>query len=560
MGKGNRNRQVRVSSDKASANPEVKLSKKQLLQREAKRKKIKKYVSLVAVIAIIIGVIGGVVACKSASVNFLNRVISGSSSKYDISNAMIAYYAHDEARNMEQYYYYNYGQQIDLTSDTYKQTFIDRAKSKLSQYVALASEAQELGYKLDAEDKKSIKEALDQLEVNAKAINQSVNNYLAGVYCQGVTEKTVRNCLELQALASKYYTDMVDKYDITDDQIKTYFDEHPESFLQVDYLSYSFEGAVSDDATDEQKKQELEKRKEEANKFLETVKKNEDGTYDAQSFRDAINKLERDEAIKKANEEAEKDEKKKAELDKTIATINETDYSKDHESLGYLFAKENDFATWAFADERKVGDVKVTDGSVGCTVSLLTKTEYFDDYALRDIRYILVGGPKAADDASEDDKKKAEDAREEAKKKAEQYLNEYKSGALTEDAFAELAKKYSTDESTKANGGLYEDVDKGITVDEFDAWVFDSQRKAGDCDIVLSEDYGYFLIYYKGANEKLKWQEDANNLIFNEKSEADIKALEAKHPLAWDTTKVAAVPYEYNSFLSASTSSTGATA
>ncbi len=556
MGKGNRNRNIRVTNDSASANNGVKLSKKQLIAKAARKAKITKYVSIFAVLAIIIGVVGGMFACKYLEKNALNRTVSGTSSKYEISNAMVAYYAHSEARYMEQYYYYYYGQTMDLTGATYKQTFMDNAKSTLEQYVALASEAHERGYKLDDEDKKSIDDAIAELENSAKAVNASLDAYLSSYFCTGVNEKTVRTCMELQSLAMKYYDDMVGEYEIGDDTIKKYFDEHPESFKQVDYLSYSFEGGVGDNATDAQKKEELEKNKKKAQEFLDGIKKNEDGSYDIQSFRDAINKIEREAAVKTAEEEAEKDATKKENLDKTKEEINKKDYSEEKESEGYLYSKDNEFATWAFEGGRKVGDVKITEGSVGCTLSILLKTEYIDDYALRNIRYILLGGEKAADDATEEKKNEAATAREEAKKKAEEVLGKYNSGEKTEDSFAALAKEHSKDTSTSESGGLYESLDKGITVPEFDAWVFDANRKQGDVEIVLSEDYGYFIIYYKGENEKLKWQEDANDLIFSEMSEADINALKSKHPVTWDAEVLAKTPYEYTSSFSASTSAT----
>ena len=71
----------------------------------------------------------------------------------------------------------------------------------------------------------------------------------------------------------------------------------------------------------------------------------------------------------------------------------------------------------------------------------------------------------------------------------------------SEEKFADLAVKYSADTGSSSNGGLYENIYKGQMVDEFDAWCFDSDRKAGDCEIVETS-YGYHVMYFCGEAEE----------------------------------------------------------
>lgn len=111
------------------------------------------------------------------------------------------------------------------------------------------------------------------------------------------------------------------------------------------------------------------------------------------------------------------------------------------------------------------------------------------------VRHILImpqGGRQNADGETV----YSEDEWAECLKKAEELLALWKSGAATEDTFAEMANIYSEDGGSNTNGGLY----SGITstsnyVPNFLNWVIDENRQVGDTGIVESE-YGYHIMYY----------------------------------------------------------------
>ena len=102
---------------------------------------------------------------------------------------------------------------------------------------------------------------------------------------------------------------------------------------------------------------------------------------------------------------------------------------------------------------------------------------------------------------------------EKAKEKAEEILAKYKEGEQTKDAFEALANEYTEDSSV-----FYENVTKDYMVKEFDAWTFDSSRKAGDVDIVETT-YGAHVMYFVGDGE-IAWKVTAKNGVFGEKYEA----------------------------------------
>ena len=68
---------------------------------------------------------------------------------------------------------------------------------------------------------------------------------------------------------------------------------------------------------------------------------------------------------------------------------------------------------------------------------------------------------------------------------------------------AELAEQYSEDTGSNTNGGLYDAVQKGQMVEEFDAFCFGG-HKSGDTAIVYGESgsyAGYHIMYYVGEGE-----------------------------------------------------------
>ena len=70
----------------------------------------------------------------------------------------------------------------------------------------------------------------------------------------------------------------------------------------------------------------------------------------------------------------------------------------------------------------------------------------------------------------------------------------------TEEAFIALAKEKSTDDGSKANGGLYEDIYPGQMVTNFNDWCFAEEREPGNYEIVETE-YGYHLLYFVAKQE-----------------------------------------------------------
>ena len=117
-----------------------------------------------------------------------------------------------------------------------------------------------------------------------------------------------------------------------------------------------------------------------------------------------------------------------------------------------------------------------------------------------DVRHILIspeGG--TADESGETVYSEEEWAA--AEKKANEVMNEWLTKHPDEDGFGVMAETYTQDPGSATNGGLYEDVQQGDMVPEFDAWCFDENRKPGDVEAVHTN-FGCHLIYFVAEEEQ----------------------------------------------------------
>ena len=122
-------------------------------------------------------------------------------------------------------------------------------------------------------------------------------------------------------------------------------------------------------------------------------------------------------------------------------------------------------------------------------------SDYYEGYIYGDVEasQILIT-IDAASDATDEVKKEAEKA---ALEKANSIIKELKDGK----DFAELAKKYSKDQTTASNGGSLGKVNTGDVADE----VLEALRKLKDgsyTTTAVKSSYGYHILYRVGMDEK----------------------------------------------------------
>lgn len=125
---------------------------------------------------------------------------------------------------------------------------------------------------------------------------------------------------------------------------------------------------------------------------------------------------------------------------------------------------------------------------------------------------------------------------------AERILNEWKSGAATEESFGELANTYTAD-GNDANydgipdGGLYTEVYVGQMVPEFENWCFDETRQIGDTGLVKTT-YGWHVMYFVQSYPSQQWKTAAESALRSQRSNELIEDISAKYPLNVDYSKI----------------------
>ena len=145
-------------------------------------------------------------------------VISLQSEHYTINNEMLAFYFYKDYydavdRYYDSYfYYYNLDPTKDLKQQNYSESqttwfeyFITVTYKNIVNYLTFAEAAIAEGVELEDEDVKKVDEELASLRSAAEEEGISVQQFLDRQFGYGVTEDTVRKCIEIYTLGDKYY-------------------------------------------------------------------------------------------------------------------------------------------------------------------------------------------------------------------------------------------------------------------------------------------------------------------------------------------------------------------
>lgn len=492
----------------------AKLTERQL-QEQKEAKKTRLYtIAFVVVMIVLVAV---------AAVSTIQKKIATSGSRelntvaltvgdHAVSNAELNYYFVDSVNNFfsQNSAYISFlgldttkplnEQYLDEESGTtWADNFLDGAKGSVRSVYAMVDAANAEGFPLPEDAQKQVDSLPDLMKTYAAAYGyNSADAYLKAYYGNGANTKGFQQYMTNNLLASAYQSNYTDNLTYTDADLRAH-----EAGREIEYNAYSynlyyllasrFEPA---DATDAQKAEAV-KAAEEAAKSLTEVKS-------------------------------------VAELDQAIAAldINKDSSAKSSEFKNAQYSSMNSFVRdWLSSSARKAGDITYIPSTTTDDAGKETTTGYYVVYFngtsdnktdLVNVRHILVsfeGGTTENGSTTYSAEEKAA-----AKTKAEDLLAQWKSGAATEDSFAELAKQNSSDTGSVADGGLYEDIFPGQMVANFNDWCFNSARKTGDTGVVETE-YGYHVIYFVGNGNGTY----RDMLITNEMKQDDYNNWYAEH-------------------------------
>ncbi len=329
-------------------------------------------------------------------------------------------------------------QQCKVTEEemTWQQYFLEEALVSWQRYQSLYEEAKAAGFELPEEFQKGLDNMEESMTTSAtKNGYESLQAMMEGEFGAGVTFADYMYYLERYYVGNLYFNDVMDKVEVTTEELEAYFKENESTLAKNDITKNS--GLLLDI------RQILIKPE---------SSKDEDG-----------NTIYTDEAWEACREKAQQL------LDQWLKG------EKTEDSFADLATEKSEDKTTA------------SSGGLMQYISRLSLTTI-------DVRHILLkaDGTENADGTItfKDSEKAAQ-----AKEKAEQILAKWLENP-TEEYFGELANENSEDNNGKVtNGGLYENVAEGKMVASFNDWCFDEGRKAGDYAIVETV-YGYHIMYF----------------------------------------------------------------
>ncbi len=330
------------------------------------------------------------------------------------------------------------------TEMSWEQYFLMEALHSWQRYQALYVAANAEGYQVPAEYQEEMDGLRESMEADATKNNyDSVEAMLQDEFGPGVTFDDYMYYLERYYVGNLYFSDVVDKLEVTDAELEAYFKENEETLKKS--------GITKDSGLLLDLRQILLKPE---------SAKDDDGNsvITEEAWEDCLKKTQ-------------------AIYDQFLAG------DKTEDSFSAL-AKENS-----------------QDTSTASSGGLL---QYVPKLGLTavDVRHILIMPVDV--DEFDSSATYTDEQWEACRKEAQALLDQFLAGEQTEEAFGALANEFSDDNNGKVtDGGIYEDVTQGQMVDAFDEWIFDTTRVAGDTGLVKTP-YGYHVMYFVHRDDAME--------------------------------------------------------
>lgn len=382
---------------------------------------------------------------------------------YAAMDEVVATMGEQELTNKElQIYYwvsaYNNTGDADLTKDlseqiydadtgkTYHDYFLELALDTWQQTAIMVAAGEAAGFELPSEYTEYLESMESELEYYVYMYAyyygydlSTVDDLIALQFGPGADYETYYQYTYDYYYGNLYWIDLAETYDVTDDEINAYFDEHEESL---------------------------------ANDYSLPITKDYGNLVDLRNI--MINVITTETTDADGNKVTVED------WDATLAAA-QAIYDQ------WLAGDMTEESFMALAEEHSAD----SNASAGGLYTDMYKTSMLEV----DVRHILVQPEGGTTDSSgvttyTDDEWAA------AYAEAEKILGEWLAGDMTEESFGQLANTYSDDNNgSVTNGGIYTDIYAGQMVAAFEEWCFDDSRQVGDYGIVQTT-YGYHIMYY----------------------------------------------------------------
>ncbi|MDE6926710.1 MAG: SurA N-terminal domain-containing protein [Acetatifactor sp.] len=184
---------------------------------------------------------------------------------------------------------------------------------------------------------------------------------------------------------------------------------------------------------------------------------------------------------------------------KTVAAEGDLNENVTSSNVPYLLED------WLFDSSRKAGDTTVIENTSGNSYYVVAfEDRYLDDTPTVNIRAVVT-----------------------ADGNAQAILEEWQGGAATEESFVDICDKYNDPSVISTVGGLMENVQPSMMMEDIETWIADSSRKEGDTTAISSEEDGYsYVLYYIGESDPW-WLVSAKNILLDTAMEAYMEEITA---------------------------------
>ena len=381
----------------------------------------------------------------------------------------------------------------ETDNSTWADYFLGEAEYSAKSMYALYDEAMANNFSLNEEQQTNLAKqflAMDAIAQEAYGA-KNMKDYLKSMYGPGASEETYRDYVTMSTIAEAYGADYQNSIEYTDAELRAQESGREKEFNSYSYATY------------------LVSRSE----FLTGGTKNADGTttYSDEDYKKA------EKAAKEAAEALAGKVSNATNFNKAVKEMeinaDSTEENLINEYTEMVFSSVTSYMQdWICDSSRVKGDTTIIENTTDITnddgsttkrvngyyvILFLDRNE--NDYPLVNVRHILLdfeGGTadKNGNITYSDEDKAA------TMKSAEELLAQWQASEATQESFAALANEKSTDVASNTRGGLYEDVYPGQTLTEFNDWIYDSSRKAGDTGVVQTTS-GCHIMYFVGESD-----------------------------------------------------------
>lgn len=385
---------------------------------------------------------------------------------------------------------------------------LDSIKSTYTYYFEAVKANDGKEPEVSEDDLNDIQDTLDNYTSTAKQYNYTLDGYLKLAMGKGVNEKVFRRESEIAYISDDYkskYTDELKAKGYTDEEYDKYKEDNMDDLVAVNIKL--FECSTEGDA-----KKFVKELKADGSNFATLASKYSDNDWDK-------------EAYKNADESTYNDLTRPTLQSLTAYSIAAADEHTHEDGEEHSDDEETTYSGIDKIFAAKAGDIIQQSTSV----VYVTKASHLCETKVVNVRHILIK-PEVDDESAKDAIKNATKKQwSDAYAKAEDILKQWKDGDATAESFGELAKENTAD-SNGDDGGLYENLVPNKMVPTFNAWCFDSSRKAGDTAIVKTE-YGYHIMYFESTGNMPTWKYTAQQALATDDSDTTQKELEASYTI-----------------------------